>query len=788
MCNSRIASKVGIGDLRMFHRGEVKDGLSIRNVSERKKLRLILHDILSTFYDAKNDNCNKQKIFLFTPLKKAITFFGRWLIDCINKEISSGLLFSLILVFFSIGIIFYFRLEREPSWEQLGVLVGILLGILYILRFYRRIWITTGYLFCIVLGTLAAKIETWRISTPMLSGDIVTTLTGRIVSIEKRKREQFRLVLDVLSTEKPVLHHEPHRVRLSARRLPHGLAIGDGLYGKVKIRALSGPVHPGGYDFSFHNYFKGIGAQGIYLGKPIKISVSQPDSILAIVLQKIENLRTNMTQRIRMTIDGEKGSVAAALITGQRGGISNDINEALRTAGLAHILSISGLHMTLLSGIVFMIIRSFLALFPVFSSYYFAKKFAAIIALMITAFYLLLSGIAVSAQRSFVMIAVMLIAVLFNRSAVTMRNFSIAGLITLAIMPHEILGPSFQMSFSATAALIAFFDWWNGRSFFRKRKTTSSYVGAGVIYFAFLSILSICASSFVAGIASGIYAVYHFSNIAFFSIISNALALPIVSILIIPFGLIAAFAMCWGLEWFPLQIMGFGVGFVIKIAHAVTSISPDLNPGFMPLSALVLFSIGLVGLIFCKTSLRFFFSFFILVGIYVCLVYSPVQLIIAENMRVVGVISERKLYIDHYRISKFTTSIWKKSFRVNEIIKPTKYGPSFNEQFVCDNHACVSLLANGLKVIVLRGEIDQCVEADIIIKTFSMSDPTCNKKMKIIFTPQQLLSRGSVMMTKSGEIIWSSVGFYRPWNNHRQYSQKSYNLLHSPSFLTSRKK
>ncbi|WP_375635206.1 ComEC/Rec2 family competence protein, partial [Bartonella sp. AA5SXTY] len=111
-----------------------------------------------------------------------------------------------------------------------------------------------------------------------------------------------------------------------------------------KIRALSGPVHPGGYDFSFHNYFKGIGAQGIYLGKPIKISVSQPDSILAIVLQKIENLRTNMTQRIRMTIDGEKGSVAAALITGQRGGISNDINEALRTAGVAHILSRSGLH------------------------------------------------------------------------------------------------------------------------------------------------------------------------------------------------------------------------------------------------------------------------------------------------------------------------------------------------------------------------------------------------------------------------------------------------------------
>ncbi|WP_051665634.1 ComEC/Rec2 family competence protein [Bartonella koehlerae] len=771
----------------MFHRDKVKDGVYIRNVSERKKSRLIWHAALSTFYGAKNDSCNKQEIFLFTPLKKIIIFFWKWLIDCIYKEISLGLLFSLILIFFSIGIIFYFRLEQEPSWGQLGVLISLFLGILYILRSYQRIWITTGFLFCIVLGVLAAKIETWRISTPMLSGDIITTLTGRIVSIDARQRGQFRLVLDVLSTEKPVLHHAPHRVRLSARHLPHGLAIGDGLYGKVKIRALSGPVYPGGYDFSFHNYFKGIGAQGVYFGKPIKISVSKPDSILAIVLQKIENLRINMTQRIRMAINGEKGSVSAALITGQRGGISNNINEALRIAGLAHILSISGLHMALLSGIIFIIIRNFLALFPVFSSYYSAKKFAAIIALMITAFYLLLSGVAVSAQRSFMMIAVMLIAVLFNRSAVTMRNFSIAGLVTLAIMPHEILGPSFQMSFSATAALIAFFDWWSGRSFFRKRNTRSSYVGAGVIYFAFLSILSICASSFVAGIASGIYAVYHFSNIAFFTIISNSLALPIVSILIIPFGLIAVLAMFLGLEWLPLQIMGFGVGLVIKIAHAVTSISPDLNPGSMPLSALVLFSIGLVGLTFCKTSLRFFFSFFILAGIYACLVHSPVQLIIAENMRVVGVISEKKLYIDHYHISKFTTSIWEKSFRVNEIIKPTKYGPSFNEQFMCDNHACVSLLENGLKVIVLRGKTDQCVEADIMIKTFAMSSQTCNKKTKIVFTPQQLLTRGSVMMTKSGEIIWSLVGFYRPWNRYRQYSQKSYNLLHSPSFFTSRK-
>ncbi|PIT70492.1 ComEC/Rec2 family competence protein [Bartonella tribocorum] len=757
----------------MFNQSNVKEGVLVRSVTERKGACQIGQGVFSSCDDAKNGSDNQQKLFLLILLKEAIIFVRKWLADCINKEISFGILFSLILVFFSLGIIFYFHLEQEPSWEQLGALVSIFLGIFSIAHIYRKIWIPTGFLFCIVLGALAAKIETWRIATPMLSSNIITTLTGRIVSIESDSKGGFRLVLDVLSTQKPALRHSLYRVRLSARYLPSGLAIGDGLYGKVKIRAFSGPVRPGGYDFSFHNYFKGIGAQGVYLGKPKKVSVSQPDGIFAITLQKIENLRMKMTQRIRLALEGEKGSVAAALITAQRAGISDETNEALRTAGLAHILSISGLHMALLSGLVLLSIRSFLAFFPVFSSYYSSKKFAAIVAFMITAFYLLLSGLAISAQRSFVMIAVMLVAILCNRSAVTMRNFSIAGLITLAIRPHEILGPSFQMSFSATAALIAFFGWWSGRSFFRKRKRTFSYVGEGVINFAFLSIFSTCASSFVAGSASGIYAAYHFSNMASLSIISNAFALPVISILVIPFGLIAVLAMLGGFEWFPLQIMGFGVDLVIKIAYAIKAISPDLNPGFMPLSALVLLSIGLVGLTFCKTPIRLFFSFFILTGISIYIMHSSVQLIIADNMRLVGVVHDKKLYIDRYHHSKFTTSIWKKSFRLNETIKPTKYGPSFHGQFICDRYVCASLLDNGLKVIVLRGEIDHCIEADILIQTFVVHNPICHKKANITFTPQQLLSRGSVMMTKNGDIIWSSLGFHRPWNMHREHSQKN---------------
>ncbi|MDD9332612.1 MAG: transporter, partial [Bartonella sp.] len=117
-------------------------------------------------------------------------------------------------------------------------------------------------------------------------------------------------------------------------------------------------------------------------------------------------------------------------------------------------------------------------------------------------------------------------------------------------------------------------------------------------------------------------------------------------------------------------------------AYAIKAISPILNPGFIPLSALILLSIGLVGLTFLKTAIRFFFAFFILGGILVSMMQSPVQLIIADNTKIVGVLNDNILYVDRYNPSKFTTSLWEKSFRVNKTIKPTKIGPSLKGQFI----------------------------------------------------------------------------------------------------------
>ena len=144
-----------------------------------------------------------------------------------------------------------------------------------------------------------------------------------------------------------------------------------------------------------------------------------------------------------------------------RGGIPEDVNEALRRTGLYHIISISGLHMAMVAGTVMLLMRLGFAAFPGFTSRRPVKKYAAGAALAATAGYLFISGAEVAAQRSFIMLAVMLTAVLFDRAALTMRNLAVSAVVVIVVSPHEVVGPSFQMSFAATAALVAAYAWWS---------------------------------------------------------------------------------------------------------------------------------------------------------------------------------------------------------------------------------------------------------------------------------------------------------------------------------------
>src|SRR5690606_975955 len=119
------------------------------------------------------------------------------------------------------------------------------------------------------------------------------------------------------------------------------------------------------------------------------------------------------------------------------------------------------------------------------------------------------------AQRSFTMLAVMLLAVLFDRAALTMRNLALSGIIILLIAPHEVMGPSFHMSFAATAALVAAYAAWSSH---RERRTPRRQAGKyGPVGLAFATgmkyVSGLSLTSIVAGLATALFTAWHFQQV-----------------------------------------------------------------------------------------------------------------------------------------------------------------------------------------------------------------------------------------------------------------------------------
>jgi len=328
----------------------------------------------------------------------------------LEDEWERGTGFVFLPVMMGAGALIYFALPFEPGGLPL-VLGAILL--LVLLGFIRSAVLPraalAGALF-LLAGVGAGKVESWRVDAQMNGSEVATRVTGRVVRMEHQETGRIRLTLDVLATERPQLRHAPERVRLSARAVPAGTRPGSVVSGVARLMPMSGPVRPGSYDFAFHAWFDRLGAVGFFYRNP-ELRDAPPGSEVT-ELQRaalwIEDIRLALAERVRAQIGGAEGEIAATLIAGIRAGIPEATTEALRHTGLAHILAISGLHMALVAGTMLLGFRIAFALFPGFASRHPVKKYAALAALFACAFYLALSGAAVAAQRSFIMLAVML--------------------------------------------------------------------------------------------------------------------------------------------------------------------------------------------------------------------------------------------------------------------------------------------------------------------------------------------------------------------------------------------
>ena len=278
--------------------------------------------------------------------------------------------------------------------------------------------------------------------------------------------------------------------------------------------------------------------------------------------------RLAITKRVETAVPGPEGTIAAALITGTRAAISEEDTEAYRDSGLAHVLSISGLHLGLAGLGIFFVVRALLALSPTLALTQPIKKWAAVAAFLSASFYLLISGGGSPAVRSHLMLSAMLLGVIADRPALSMRAVAIAAVLILAFLPDEIINPGFQMSFSAVIGLIALAEW----AASRPRRDEPRGRVLGVLRTSRRYVLGMLAASLVATLATTPFAIYHFDRAASYSLLANLLAEPIVAFVIMPSAAAAVVMMPFGLETWPLQTMGWGVHQITAIAHWVAGL------------------------------------------------------------------------------------------------------------------------------------------------------------------------------------------------------------------------
>lgn len=736
------------------------------------------------------------------------------------EEREHGHLFLFVPVFVGSGAAIWYGLPDEPALHSILLALLVLSWPACWLR-HRHDWaaLAVTALALVPLGMLLAAIETRRMATVVLDSPVTTRIEGRVLSRESDENGRIRYVVDLARTSDPTLRRPPGRVRLLARSRHMPIPIGGVIAGRARLSPPSGPALPGLNDFGFDAYMAGIGAYGFFYGRPEHLAErtlerrAWPD-----VSRRIAEWRNGLTEHIRGRIGGDAGAIAAALVTAEQRAISDDTVEALRRAGLAHVLAISGLNMVLAAGTFLVGARMALSSVHGLAERYPIKKLAAAGALATVTAYILVSGGAVSAVRSWIMISIMLIALFFDRTAISLRNLALSALVILAVTPSAVTGPGFQMSYAATLGLVAGYAAWRERPEGRApgNRAFDRFGGPVLRFFGGLLL-----SSLIGGLATLIYSIGHFHRIPAYGLIGNLVAMPVISIIVMPMGLIGVMLIPFGLDALPFAIMGKGIDWMIALAGWVAGWGGEIVTGRIPTPAFYL--IGLGGGLLCilRTWIRHAGGLMVVAGIALMLLpdgRSPAELLISENGRLVAIVHGAKAATNRVRPSDFTYEQWRRTLRLDQHQGPVfasekvegGVGAAADEtmtidaalerrllaeafasgsdpyRFFCRRKAwCAAKSPSGWKVVTLEKPVylgPACDRADIVVVPYALRTTTCRSGAMLV-TARTLRRTGALEIRpaeraedafgKAYAVETSISSLRRPWSRHRTYDWRT---------------
>lgn len=488
----------------------------------------------------------------------------------------------------ALGVLAYFLLPQEPGalWGVGLPAAGLALGLGVLVAGWLSLWarLAGGACVAMALGFVSAWSAAHR-QPPMPElprrAVVVSGTVQSVMVLPPRGAEDVtgarRVVLAGARFATPLDHDmRPLQRTLSITLRPDdpaSLAPGAAVQVRALLRPPPFPAFPGGRDFQREAWFAGSAGSGRALGKVQPVACSNGRSShggLAACLAsqqgfsiRLEPLREQIDARIRQVLPGPAGTVASTVLTGEGASVPRDVREEFAASGLAHLLAVAGLHLGIVLGVLMAVFRIGFSAWMWAALRWPCKELSALLALLGGAAYVALTGLHLPATRSLMMAAVVVLGLVAGRRAVSMRGLALAATILLLVMPQELLGAAFQMSFAAVMALIA------GYEVARPHLARFREEGRGFRRWLTLHLVTLTLTSLLAGLATLPVVMAYFGEVQPFFILANLIAVPLMAVWIMPLGLLALVLMPLHLDAVPLHLMGWGIQVVLHLAHSI---------------------------------------------------------------------------------------------------------------------------------------------------------------------------------------------------------------------------
>ncbi len=492
---------------------------------------------------------------------------GRFLTGAVSDQaLRWPLLLPLAL---ALGAAAYMTAPDEPEWWVLGVaaVAPSLVWILVRRRGAGLLALGIAFVACAGIGALAGKVRSTLVAAPILKEQIgPVRVEGVIAEIDASERSR-RVRIDVRAIEGLQPAQTPRFVRFSFKG-ELGLAPGRAVACRAILSPPPRPVVPGDYEFHRDAWFQQLGGVGFSIGPCQPLPTRPPSEAADAVFHWLGAVRRALAEHVNAAAGPGGGGMAAAMVSGDRSFVTPADAEALRLSGLAHLLSISGVHMVLVGGVIFFFVRMGWPLIEPLALRVPSVRAAAFAAIVTCTLYFLISGMEVATQRAYIIALIGFGAKLFDRPAISLRSLAIALAAVVVLQPEAVVTPGFQMSFAASGALIALYEMWPR---LERPERPGVFSRIGVWFVAAAS------TSLVASFATMPFALHHFDRAALFSVLANIVSTPVITLWTTPVAALAAIAAPLGLAEPFLWLMGQSLDLVLTIAEVSVALSPEVD-------------------------------------------------------------------------------------------------------------------------------------------------------------------------------------------------------------------